>query len=474
MKVWLCASCMYFSHTVCSEIRTKGGVILEFILRFVLVDIPEAFLLLTIGLAIFNISVLKEVKRALLFSLLFSASGELLSFYDVSYQPKILLMFVCTSLFLYVIYRNSIVKTVFMSTASICSLIMAEFILYILLNSQQIYLKDIMSTATMQNVVSAMYLFVLFLFAFILRISKLDIRRMLPRNQYNRYLFLLILVGSIEFLLILFMNTSFFIRGNNSSLFQLYTPHFQMVFQVMILALFIVIVLLFRVYISLTINRVEEETGTPYMKSIHDMGTAIRSIKHDSLNHYTAINGFLKKGLYDMGKEYVEQLLHETVMIEKTANSSIHVLDRIKNPAVSSLLQSKMAVCMAERITLTMNFTGSHEFSHFKTYDLIKVLGNLFDNAIRAASYELEENRYIRLDWGQTHTEQYLQIENSGPTIPSDKLPNIFQLGYTTKKQGEGGVGLAVVKTVIERYGGKISVRSEDGITSFRISFINR
>ncbi len=247
-----------------------------------------------------------------------------------------------------------------------------------------------------------------------------------------------------------------------------------MFFQLAILGLFIAIVILFRIYLNLTINRVEEETGTPYLSSIQDLYTAVRSIKHDSLNHYTAINGLLKKELHSHAKEYVEQLLKETVLIEKSADSSSQILEQIKNPAIASLLQSKMVVCLAERISLTMEIKEISQFSQYKTYDLIKMLGNLLDNAIRATSFELEENRYIRLEWGQTDSEHYLYIENSGPTIPENKLNGIFQMGYTTKKNGEGGLGLAIVKNVIERHNGKIQVKSADGITSFRISFVNR
>jgi len=452
----------------------KGGIILEFLLRFVLVDVPEAFLLLTIGLAMFNRSIFEHKKKALLFAILLSICGELLAFYDVSYQPKVLTMFLCMALIFYYLYKPGLLKAVFMSTASLGSMILAEFLLLIIYNSQQIYWTDILSTTMLMVVVRLLYLGLLLICAVILRMTRFDVRRLFPRNRYNRYLFLLILVGSIEFLLILFMNTSFFLRENNSTLAQLYTPQFQMLFQILILVLFILIVFLFRIYLTLTIHRVEEETGTPYLKSIHDMLTAIRSIKHDSLNHYTAINGFLKKGLYDLAKEYVEQLLQEILVTEKTVDTSSHVLGGIKNPAVSSLLQSKMALCLAERIPLTMNVTTGNQFSHIKTYDLIKVLGNLLDNAIRATSYELEEYRYIQLDWGQTERELFLIIENSGPCIPADKLAEVFSIGYTTKKNGEGGLGLSIVKSVTERYGGKVTVSSEDGITRFHVSFANR
>lgn len=447
---------------------------MDFILRFILVDLPEAFLLLTISLAMFNHSVFEKKKQAFLFAFLFSIAGELFSFINVFYQPKVLLMFLLTTVLIISLFRFNLLKSVFMGTTAIGSMIVSESIVLLVFNTQQIYWTEILSTTMLTVIVRALYLFIFVLIAFTLRMTKFDIRRLFQQNRINRYLFLLILVGSIEFLLILFMNTSFFIRSNNSEVLAAYTPQFQLVFQLAILALFIVIVVLFRIYINLTINRVEEETGTPYLNSIQDLFTAVRSMKHDSLNHYTAINGFLKKELHHHAKEYVEQLLQETVIIEKTADASSQVLERIKNPAVSSLLQSKMVVCLAERITLTMNINDLSQFSQMKTFDLIKILGNLLDNAIRATSYELEENRYIILEWGQSEREHYLYIENSGPTIPETKLKDIYQAGYTTKKSGEGGLGLTIVKTVTDRYSGKILVRSADGVTSFRISFANR
>ncbi|MCM3470933.1 GHKL domain-containing protein [Brevibacillus borstelensis] len=444
---------------------------MDFLLRFFLIDVPEAFLLLTIGFAIFNQSPVAHLKKTVVFCMLFAIAGESLSFLNVPYQPKIVTMLLFTYLFILFLFRAKIFMAVSMTIASIGSMILAEFVILMLLNSQQIYGFDILTTSFLQHFAGFLYLFVLALLAFFLRMLKIDLRRMVPQNRHNRYLFMLILIGSIEFLLILFMNTSFFIRGNNSPLLQFYTTQYQLFFQLVILFLFIVIVYLFRIYVNLTINRVETETETPYLQSINDLLTAIRSIKHDSLNHYTAINGFLKEGMYDMGKEYVQQLLQETVSIEQAVENSVQVLEGIQNPAISALFQSKMAICIAERISCDIKIFGTHQFSFIRTYDLIKIIGNLFDNAIRASSYELEENRYIKLEWGYSEGEQYLYIENSGPTIPKEKLQAIFQLGYTTKTNGEGGVGLAVVKSVTERYGGKIQVQSEQGVTSFRISF---
>lgn len=380
-------------------------------------------------------------------------------------------MFVFTNLLLCILFKEKLVVSVIMSTSSFASFTLAEFITIMSFNFLQVNIVEMLDTSTFRYLAAYGYLFTLLLTSLVLRLLHFDIRRFAPLKRHNRYLFLLVLVGSVEFLIILFINTTFILKQNNASFLLIQSADQQAMIQLVALLLFIVMVFLFRTYLTLTINRVEEETETPYLRNINDLLTAIRSIKHDAVNHYTAISGFLKKGMYDLGGEYVEQLLREAVAIERVVETSGQVVEGIKSPAVSALLHSKMAVCLADRISFSITITTDAQFTFIKTNDLIKLLGNLLDNAIRAALQEAEEDRYICLEWSQNEKEQYLFIENSGPTIPQEKLDEIYNLSFTTKQNGEGGVGLAVVKSVIDRYGGKIVAKSDNGVTSFRITF---
>lgn len=443
---------------------------MELLLRFLIIDMSEAWLFLMLGMSLFNQSVWPDWKKAFLFSLLFAGTGFLFNLFGFAYQPRILSMFVLMNLLLILLFKDKVFVAAVKSSGAFTFSILAEFLLTLAFNALNITMDQIFQSKWLQYMASVGYLFLLLTPALILRLTKFDSRRLFPQKKHNRYLLLLILVGSVEFLLILLINTSYILQQKNAS-FLVMTPEQQAFIQVLILFLFIMLVVLFRVYLHLTINRVEEETETPYLQNINDLLTAIRSIKHDAVNHFTAIDGFLKKGLYDLGREYVQHLLRETITVEQVAVASGNVVEGVKNPAVAALLHTKMARCLADRISFTMHIATSSQFSFVKPNDLVKVLGNLLDNAISAAVQEPEENRYIRMVWSQNEREQYLYIENSGPTIPAEKLNHIFQLGYTTKRTGEGGVGLAVVKKVIDRYGGVIDVRSENGVTSFRITF---
>lgn len=62
-----------------------------------------------------------------------------------------------------------------------------------------------------------------------------------------------------------------------------------------------------------------------------------------------------------------------------------------------------------------------------------------------------------------------LTITDSGPGIPKEYIDKIFDPFFTMKKEGKG-LGLSIVKNVIEKSGGKIEVESISEIgTTFRI-----
>jgi signal transduction histidine kinase len=64
---------------------------------------------------------------------------------------------------------------------------------------------------------------------------------------------------------------------------------------------------------------------------------------------------------------------------------------------------------------------------------------------------EVMEKGWVRIDIGDT-----------GPGIPPEILDKIFTPFYTTKARGTG-LGLAVVKKVMDRHGGRVDVTTEAG-----------
>lgn len=98
--------------------------------------------------------------------------------------------------------------------------------------------------------------------------------------------------------------------------------------------------------------------------------------------------------------------------------------------------------------------------------ELNQVWTNLIDNAIYAMSGtgEMRIRVYVK------NGEVVVSISDSGCGIPESVGKNMFDPFFTTKPAGEGsGMGLDIVKKIMERHDGRIEVESQPGKTSFNV-----
>ena len=99
---------------------------------------------------------------------------------------------------------------------------------------------------------------------------------------------------------------------------------------------------------------------------------------------------------------------------------------------------------------------------------ITQVIYNLLDNAIKFASPGSCLIVRLYKDMGKA----YVSIKDYGETIPPDDLPYIFDRFHKSDRSRsldkEGvGLGLYLVKTIINAHDEDIAVRSEDGMTEF-------
>jgi signal transduction histidine kinase len=98
---------------------------------------------------------------------------------------------------------------------------------------------------------------------------------------------------------------------------------------------------------------------------------------------------------------------------------------------------------------------------------LTQVWVNLIDNAIYAIGKEGTLEIAIASQAGQI----VVEITNSGAAIPDEIMPRLFEPFFTTKPRGEGsGLGLDIVRQIVQKHGGDIKVSSQIGKTKFNIS----
>lgn len=98
--------------------------------------------------------------------------------------------------------------------------------------------------------------------------------------------------------------------------------------------------------------------------------------------------------------------------------------------------------------------------------ELTQVWTNIIINALQASSDSCE----IYIDYRQVHEKHEIIISNNGPQIPAEVMDKLFEPFFTTKIKGEGtGLGLNIVKQIIEKHDGTIRAESSVELTSFII-----
>jgi len=97
---------------------------------------------------------------------------------------------------------------------------------------------------------------------------------------------------------------------------------------------------------------------------------------------------------------------------------------------------------------------------------LTMVFENLLDNAIR---YNVKDGEVlVKVEKVPDQQSVKVTIKDSGIGVPSKELPNLFTKFYRAenvkKARTDGtGLGLYIVKNIIQAHGGRISVSSEEG-----------
>ncbi len=91
-----------------------------------------------------------------------------------------------------------------------------------------------------------------------------------------------------------------------------------------------------------------------------------------------------------------------------------------------------------------------------------QVLTNLVDNAIK---YGNEEGK-VTVEVTEKNKTFQIEVKDNGPGIPAEHLPRLFERFYRvdksrTKLSGGSGLGLSIVKHIVQAHGSKIAVQSK-------------
>lgn len=210
------------------------------------------------------------------------------------------------------------------------------------------------------------------------------------------------------------------------------------------------------------------------------LGQIAASFAHEFRNPLTSIKGFIKmlekkyssadseSGLYFDIINYEMESLEDKVSRFLYLSKSKGLDDEMVVFDISGVTNKMIEFMYPRFVDENIEVTSSIQANClvFAVKEQIKqVLLNILNNAVEELS-ELGLNRIIEIELKNVENEIILKISNNGKMIPAYLLENIFEPFVTTKNLGTG-LGLSVVKQILEKHDGTINVESTENKTTF-------
>lgn len=207
----------------------------------------------------------------------------------------------------------------------------------------------------------------------------------------------------------------------------------------------------------------EDLSGTRYLVD------SMRANNHDFTNKLHVILGLIQMEMYDEAISYIQNI----TMVQRETISK--VMNAVNEPAVAALIIGKIARASELNVKFVLREGCYYSASDMSLPSemLVTVIGNLLDNAFDAMNDSDNPNDHKELMFGiySRPGAVLITVDDTGNGIKDEDIDMIFVNGYSTKGNGRG-TGLYQIKSMVENYGGKIMVESQEGVgSSFSVSF---
>ena len=212
----------------------------------------------------------------------------------------------------------------------------------------------------------------------------------------------------------------------------------------------------------------------------------VANVSHELKTPMTTIAGFAD-GILDgtippeSEKKYLQTISSETKRLSRLVRSMLE-LSRLQAGDPAEMLKQSFDISELLRRTI-VNFADKIEERRLDVdfqvpEDPIMVLGNadaitqvvynLFDDAVKFSKDGTSLGVSLRKD----NAKAYVSVRNHGSTIPESEIPLLFERFHKSdrsRSQDRDGVGLGlyIVKTILNNHGEDIAVTSRQGVTDF-------
>lgn len=179
----------------------------------------------------------------------------------------------------------------------------------------------------------------------------------------------------------------------------------------------------------------------------------VRQLRHDLKNHFIALEAFARQSQNEAATAYAADLKQKAAVIPDGVATGIIAVDAIIN--------YKIAQAKLQAIEVETELYLPARLQIISDADLCAVLGNLLDNAIRAAAELPADERWLRLT--MTYRKSVLSIQVVNPYTGSLRQKH-GRLLTTKPQEAQHGIGLQSVKHIADKYGGQLEIDHQQQI----------
>ncbi len=160
-------------------------------------------------------------------------------------------------------------------------------------------------------------------------------------------------------------------------------------------------------------------------------------------------------------RQIIEDLLDVSRIVSGKLRINTQPVDVLL--VIHAAIESVRPAAEAKEINITMHVGAPETIVRADLERMQQVLWNLLANAVKFTPPGGTVDVYLE----RHDSLAEIRIEDSGPGIPADFLPRIFERftqadGSSTRKHGGLGLGLAIVRHLIELHGGTVSARNRE------------
>ncbi|WP_041082933.1 sensor histidine kinase [Thermotoga profunda] len=217
----------------------------------------------------------------------------------------------------------------------------------------------------------------------------------------------------------------------------------------------------------------------------------VSNVSHELRTPLTSIHGYAETLLNDPEMDpdtrnrFLTIIENESARMSRLINDLLD-LERLESGEAHFDFQ-KIDLCSIAKYVMSIVEPLSNDYGVKISFDcqdvtvtgdqdrLIQMLLNLVDNAIKYTSLKDTGEKKVKVSISKSESHAIIEVSDTGPGMPQEALNRIFDRFYRvdkgrSRKMGGSGLGLSIVKTIVDRHDGEISVESELGVgTTFTV-----